>query len=368
MRLAIDIHALETENWAGKEQYLFQLIKSLDKQPGVEIFLYSRQKIGRIQDILSDRSQLVAKKLPTPLWQFWLLKELRRKKIDHFLAPCTYLASALNLHLPQTVIIHDLSTLLPATRKTHPLISQLKEKLIISLALRNSRNIIAISENTKKDLIKYFPSQAGKVEVIYQGLRFPLADGGQKKEPVILSVGTIEPRKNIPLVVKAFEEIKEARPDINWRLVIIGKIGWKAEALLKTVKESPASSSITLAGYVTDQALLEYYQRSLCLVYPSIYEGFGLPPLEAMASGCPVIVPRHSSLPEVTGEAGIFFDSEQEISVNIFKLLSEPNWREGIIAKGFAQAKKFNWDKAAAEIVSLLNKNRLEPKSYDRID
>jgi len=361
MKLAIDAHALESNQWAGKEHYLFKLLEALDKQPGVELFVYSRKKLAKAELLLSARCRFVSKQLPTPIWQLWLLINLKQKKIDHFLAPCTYLASALNFRRPQTVVIHDLSTWLPNIKKTHPLIPRLKEKIILALAIRNSRHVVAISKNTKKDLEKYFPSQKEKIRVIYQGLRLPAIDEYQesyvKKDPLILFVGTIEPRKNIPAVVKAFEEIKKNRPDIPWRLVLAGKIGWKADDILMLIKRSPFSRDIFLTGYIGDHILQSYYRRALCLVYPSFYEGFGLPPLEAMANGCPAIVPDRSSLPEVTGEAGIFFDNSRTISDIILRLSADRPWRQEIIIKGLRQAKKFDWDETARTFISLINGN-----------
>ena len=357
MRLAIDAHTLEIEQWAGKEYYLFSLLQALSRQTEPEIFIYCRKDLPSLKSIFGRRFHFVAKNLKTPLWQIWLLNSLRKNRIDHFLAPCAYLAAAFNVLIPQTVVIHDLTAFLPSVRRTHTWPLRLKEKLTLFLALKNSRNIIAVSESTKNDLIKVFPSQQKKVNLIYQGSRFEILkknDVIREKSPLILSVGTIEPRKNIPAIVTAFENLKRLKPDIAWRLVIIGKIGWKAASILEMIKKSPFSGEIEIAGYVDDQYLKKYYQQALCLVYPSFYEGFGLPPLEAMSNGCPVIVAGNSSLPETVGKAGIFFNQNKTIEEIILELERNKLWREEHIYKGLEQAKNFSWNKAAQTILRLI--------------
>ncbi len=356
MKLAIDSHTLEQGEWAGKEQYLMSLLVALKERSGVELFVYSRRPLN-LEPSLGLAVTFVSKRLPKPLWQLWLLRDLRRQKIDHFFVPCTYLAAALNIFVPQTIVIHDLSSLLPKVRQTHTRVLRLKERLTLALALANSRHIIAISEHTKEDIGRYFPAARQKIKVIYQGCRFGVLRAEQvdrEKKPLVLAVGTIEPRKNLAALITAFEDLKRLEPATAWRLVVIGKVGWKAAPILDLMSKSPFADDIEITGYIDDSSLRAYYQEAACLVYPSNYEGFGLPVVEAMANGCPVIAASHSSLPEVMGQAGIYFHKLADISVLVRKLRTDRIWRDQVIDRGLAQARAFSWEQAAQSIKTLI--------------
>lgn len=374
MKIAIDIHTLEIKDWAGKEQYLSGLLKTITQQknftqqPKLEILVYGRKDLLFLRSKLNDHPDypynnihFVSHNIRTPFWQIWLLFNMKKNRVDHFLSPCGYLAAALNIFIPQTIIVYDLTAFLPGIRKTHTWLLRLKEMLTLFLATRNSRNIISISENTKKDLIKRFPSQQKKISVVYPGSSFQVLDKKDvqwEKKLIILSVGTIEPRKNTSLIISAFEKLKKMKPSIPWELVLVGKIGWKARPILEIIKNSPFTKNIKVTEYISDGALKKYYQEALCLVYPSLYEGFGLPPLEAMSNGCPVIVSQNSSLPEVVGSSGIFFNQGYPIEKAILKLTENKNLREECINKGLVQAKRFNWNSAGQTILKLIKETK----------
>ena len=169
-------------------------------------------------------------------------------------------------------------------------------------------------------------------------------------KPYLLSVGTVEPRKNLKHLIRVYrclpEELRNHHP-----LVIAGGKGWLSSDLYQWILEMGAQSSIRFLGYLPASDLPWLYCGATCLVYPSLYEGFGLPALEAMASGIPVITSNTSSLPEVVGEAALLVDpqSEQELLSAITKVVSDPTLRQTMSDKGLDQAKKFSWEQIARD-------------------
>lgn len=360
MKIAIDGHTLEVENWSGKEQLLFSLLEELTKKNSEDQFLlYLRQPVEKTKKLISGNNlEIRQKNLPTPLWHFWALLDIKIKKVDRLFAPCAYLISALNIFTPSIIMIHDLTAFLKISRSTHKYSLKVREWMFTYLACARARTIISVSQNTKKDIMRIFKIKNNKIITIYPGHRFPIIKKDYRNDvaPVIISVGTIEPRKNIETIVKSFETLKNNFPKIPWKLIIIGKIGWKSEKIIEIIKNSKNFSDIDMRGYVSNEDLIKIYQSSLCLVYPSIYEGFGLPPLEAMSLGCPVIVSDNSSLPEVVGEAGFkvnCFDNKKiaEITNNLWE---NDNLRKKIEEAGYKQSLKFNWDLASTNIIKAL--------------
>jgi len=164
----------------------------------------------------------------------------------------------------------------------------------------------------------------------------------------VLNVGALEPRKNLPRLFQAFRLLKN-RYRIPHKLVVAGPRGWKDEEVFQSVRRMNLSDAVVFTGYVSDDTLNLLYNHAALLVYPSLYEGFGLPPLEAMAAGCPVAVSRTSSLPEVVGQAGVYFDplEVEEIAQAIYRILDSPEFRANLVELGRARSHEFSWQKTA---------------------
>ncbi|WP_421077859.1 glycosyltransferase family 1 protein [Methanothermococcus sp. Ax23] len=234
------------------------------------------------------------------------------------------------------------------------------QKIILSKSIKSADKIISISHHTKQDIIKYFKIPEDKIKVIhlaanenYKPLREnEINDIKQKYNlnyPFILYVGTLEPRKNIPTLLKALYKLKKM--GTKHKLVITGKKGWKYKSIFETIEKLNLQKDVIFTGYVPDEDLPALYNAADLFVYPSIYEGFGLPPLEAMACGTPVVTSNTSSLPEVVGDAGIMVNpyDVNELAKAMYEVLTNDGLREELSKKGLERAKLFSWKKCAEE-------------------
>ena len=232
------------------------------------------------------------------------------------------------------------------------------------MGLKRASHLIALSHNTKNDLIKYMKIPPGRISVIYDGIDhniFKPSDVALEllDKPYILYVGSERPRKNLGRLFEAFAQLKKEFPDL--RLVKIGAEGRSAK-YRKDTRMKMGGLGITrrviFVDYVSERELARYYSSARLLAYPSLYEGFGLPPLEAMACGCPVVTSNASSLPEVVGDAGITVDPHDTDSLAqaMRRVLTDSKLREDMIKKGLEQAKKFSWEKAAEQTLEVYNK------------
>jgi len=248
--------------------------------------------------------------------------------------------------------IHDLTILIYP--KTHTLGSKLLLKLFLPRTLKYADEIVAMSENTKKDLIKFFPKiDKNKIKVVYpyasedfklisdKELLTKCKNKYNLPEKFFLYVGTLEPRKNIINLLKA---ISQNYSKLKIPLVIVGKKGWKYKSFFETYKRLNLEDIVIFTGFVDQEDLPEIYNLALCLIYPSYYEGFGLPPLEAMKCGIPVITSNVSSLPEVVGDAEIMIDPDDvnQLDHEMYKVATNETLRKKMIQQGFERAKKFN--------------------------
>ena len=218
-----------------------------------------------------------------------------------------------------------------------------------------AEKIISVSKHTKKDLIKFFDIREDKIKTIYNGFEaLPLDDKNLNFKPYLLFVSTIEPRKNVLNIIKAFNILREK--GANFNLVLIGKIGWKSEKTIKEIEQSPFKNFIYHLSYVKRNELGNYYKNAFCLLFPSFYEGFGFPILEAFSMGCPVITAKNSSLFEIGRDGCLYAETTPEsIASAVLKLFEDKNLREKMIEKGYEISKNFSWEKTSEETYKLFN-------------
>ncbi len=264
---------------------------------------------------------------------------------------------------PTVVTIHDLS--LYTQSHTHEEANVKRGKRRMPIMARRASMIIAPSEWTKREIIEQLRVNPEKIRVIYEAARegmkpLPLhlcqsaLDRHQIRRPYLLYVGTIEPRKNLLTLIRAYDELLRTtarRP----QLVLCGGRGWLCEGVYKLVEDLKLQDQVRFTGYVEDVDLPAIYSAAEAFVYPSFYEGFGLPPLEAMACGAPVITSGVSSLPEVVGKAGLTHapTDTRALTEAMAKLLGDETAREHFRREGLKQAAKFSWDRAARETQSV---------------
>jgi len=214
---------------------------------------------------------------------------------------------------------------------------------------------LTISEHSRNAIIDYYALKPEKVVVTYPGVKM---DKSKRKTNLkkygvkgdfLLYVGTLQPRKNLNKLIEAFSRLGGQ----DLKLVIVGKKGWLYKEIFGKVKELGLTKKVIFTGYVPYEELSAFYQQAQCFVLVSLYEGFGLPVLEAMHYGCPVVASNVSSLPEVVGQAGILVDPNniEDIARGIKKAIQN---REELVQKGYKQVKKFSWDKCAKETLKVL--------------
>ena len=256
---------------------------------------------------------------------------------------------------PFIITVHDLARFIFPEEA-----GNMKERLGLFLdrmGIRRASFIISISENTKRDIVRFWKIPEDKIEVIYNGIdRDKFKPRKVEPSPHIIYVGSERPRKNLVRLIEAFGEVKRVYPEL--KLVKVG--GWGRsrvfrEMTMKKIKELSLEDDVIFTGDVDDEKLSELYSSSLLLVYPSLYEGFGLPPLEAMACGCPVCASNTSSIPEVVGDAGVLFDpySVEDMKNAIVKVLSDETFRRSLIEKGFERVSMFSWERTCEMTLNL---------------
>ena len=363
MNIALDGNEANVSNRVGSGEYSYRLLNYWAKKasPKREYDIYLRDEIvtDLPESTPSWRYHVIAPKKAWTRFSLPLSLFAHRNSHNVFFNPAHYLPPV--TFCPSVVTIHDLAyeffsdLFLPVD--LYKLKNWTKQSVV------RASKIIAVSNATKQDLIKVYGASPSDIEVVYNGFdettfntkgvvkRDILTIHGLQAHNYLLFVGTIQPRKNLIRLVQAFQLLKEG--GYKGKLVIAGKIGWMAEETLSVIKNSKFASEIVLTGYISLSSQKTLYRYADVFVLPSLYEGFGVPVLEAMASGAPVAAADNSSLPEVVGEAGLLFNGADPSALKETILELKKN-RTQWVKKGLARAKDFSWDKCARETHKVL--------------
>ncbi|OGH16795.1 MAG: hypothetical protein A3C30_00435 [Candidatus Levybacteria bacterium RIFCSPHIGHO2_02_FULL_40_18] len=367
-RFGYDLNGLP--NRVGSSEVAFEWLielNKIDKQNEYVIFL----PVEPTSDLPREREGWRYEILPNkPLWTIFALSPaIRKQEFDVFFSPTHY--GPLFAPCPQVISILDISY------KHFPKLFKKKDLLQLNLwggySVRSARKIITISRSSKDDIIKEYHVPAARVHVAYLGIKEANKSKMSKKEILekysiektfILFVGTLQPRKNIVRLVEAFSAVIHPRGESvltsgvgeDLKLVIVGRRGWQYEEILEAPRRYGVEDRVRFLENVTDEELPAFYESAELFVLPSLYEGFGLPILEAMKYGCPVLTSNVSSLPEAGGDAAIYFNPEDvsDIAEKIEKVLSDKKLRDDMIKKGHEQVKKFSWEKSARQVLHTL--------------
>ncbi len=353
-------------NRVGSGEFCFQLLSKLAKLDTVNeysVFLPVEPSSDMPKETEKWKYVVIqSKKLWTLLG---LSRKLKNYKLDVFFSPTHYLP--LYTSSSSVISILDVSYLyFPNLFKKRDLYQL---KFWGGYSIKKAKKIITISNSSKNDIIKMYRVSPEKIAVVYPGIKPDLGlkikdlrmnDLSKKygiKRDYILFVGTLQPRKNIVRLIEAFSLIINHKSSIgDLSLVIVGKKGWQYEEILNAPKKYGVKDRVKFFDSVSDEDLPSLYKNALCFVLPSLYEGFGLPILEAMQYGCPVAASNVSSLPEAGGDAALYFDPEnvEDIRKNLESIIQNPELRERLIKKGYEQVKKFSWEKTARETLKVL--------------
>ena len=366
MKIGIDIRAA-IEEPAGIGRIVENLIRqlaSIDHEN--EYVLYSNRpykpgiRNSQFRVIVTDPGKFPGARL---FWHFAVAHRAQfREKLDRFISVASLQVSALTRNLVVLVMPDLTHVLFPEWHVGRP---KLTGRLLLRRALKNARQIVAISQNTRNDILRYAGGELPERKVVVAYIacepafsRPVTADElGHVREKYhlrskyILCVGTIEPRKNLPTLLAAFAGVAAGDPDIE--LVVAGRKGWKWQETYDAAERWRVTDRVRFLEYVPPEDLPPLYAGALLFVYPSFYEGFGIPPLEAMAGGIPVIASNTSSLPEVVGEAGVLVDPRdtRAITESIQRLLRDDQLRERLSRAGRERASKFSWEEFARRIL-----------------
>jgi len=362
MKIAIIGDALDYQ-YAGIYYYTKELINALARIDKKNEYWVVREK--SVGDISENVKELIipSKKIPgAGAYRLFVTipKILSQKGVDIVVEPRHFGPFNLPKNIKRVTVIHDLSPI--HYPQWHQFMSSKLQQLFLPSILKKADHIITNSNFTAQDVINYFPFTKNKITGILLGKeKFFKPDSNPatlKKlgldAPYLLHTGTIEPRKNLSLLIKAFEQIKKEK-STNLQLVLVGKLGWKSAALQQQINASPVKNDIRLLGYVERSVLPAIYTNASAFVYPSHFEGFGLPALEAMSCGTPVIVSNVSSLPEIVGTAGLTFppNNQEQLVKKLYQVLGNTPYQQTLSAQSLQQAAKFSWDKTAQETLEV---------------
>ena len=364
MKIGIDGSRAFIKRRTGIEEYSYQVIKNL--RPWLnedEVFLYVRHN----QEVDFDLPEnWKIKKLWFP--RFWtqirLSLEILLGSVDKLFVPAHTVPF---VHPKKTVVvIHGLEY--EFCPKAYSFLERIYMRFVIKNSCKWASKVVCVSENTKRDVMKLYGTEENKIEVVYEG--YSGKDGASEgsgilghasKEkcdigaPYILFVGRIEERKNVKGIIEAFEIVKE-KYGVEHKLVLAGKPGYGYGDIRKRIEISKFRNDVVEMGYVSDEEKWEILRCADVFVFPTFYEGFGLPILEAQNAFVPVVTSKVSSIPEVAGDAALYADPNDHhtIAENIYVLISNREAKEDMVRRGVENVKRFSWADCAKKLALMI--------------
>ena len=364
MIIGIDGSRAFLKQKTGIEEYSYQVIKNLrNKLRDCEVVLYLRKSQKVDFDLFADEAGLPKNwRIKILKWpKFWTQFGL---SLEMFFHPVDVLFISAHIvpiiHPPKTfVVVHGLEYEIVPT--AYSVWERFYMRHSIKLSCRWAKKIIAVSKNTKKDLIELYKIPENKVEVIYEGANInkrelKIEKKYEEYKPYLLFVGRLEKRKNIEGIISSFEILKE-KYSIPHKLILTGSPGYDYEAIKLKIKKNKYEKEIIEFGFVDEKEKFNLIKNSEVFVFPTLYEGFGLPILEAQVLGVPVVASNISSIPEIGGDSLVYATPSEPISIadSIYKVINDENFKNVIIKRGYENVKRFNWAKCANSIADLLS-------------
>ena len=380
MEIGIDIRTLMDARYSGVSEYTLNLVKEILRLDTVNEYRLFYNCFGDCQNIPEFKAvnvEAVKYDYPNKILNYLLFKIFNYPKIDEKLGVDLFFMPHINFiglsgSVRSVITIHDLSFLrypeFFSWRKNfwHKMVNARK-------LLKKFDVIAAVSENTKRDVMELCGVNESKIKVIYSGIggefrklsiynyQFTIKKIREKynlPDKFILYLGTVEPRKNVEGIIRGYNELRIMNYELrDYKLVIAGAKGWKAEKIYKERERSEFKNDIKFLDYIDGEDKVYLYNLAGVFLYPSFYEGFGLPPLEAMACGLPVIASYSSSLSEVVGEAVLMVDpyNISDIARAMKEILIDESLKNKLVEQGLKNAKKFSWEKTARQYLEIFN-------------
>jgi glycosyltransferase involved in cell wall biosynthesis len=366
MRVAIDVTAMPRQK-VGAGYYMQNLVQGLAEIESTNNYLIFTPKENRTNFAVT-RPNFIFEQLPSDarltrlLWEQWVLP-LRLKQRGADILHSTHYTTPITGAIRRIVTFHDMTFLMYP--EMHTAGKRFFFTWMIRFAARRADAIVADSNSTRHDVLRLLKIDPEKVFAVPLGVssRFcPNQDAAETEavcrryglpQPFILHVGELQPRKNMPRLVQAFKQIKLR--GLPHRLVFVGRKGWMYGELFKTLQELDIADQVIFPGYVPESDLPFLYNAADLSVYPSLYEGFGLPVLEALACGTPVVTSNVSSMPEIIGDAGILVNPRQveAIAEAMYRVLTDRALHDDLSRRGIERARLFPWERTARETLAV---------------
>ncbi len=378
MKIGIDGNEANVERKVGISEYAFELLLQFSNSKFKTPSNTAGRQNSKFLIYLKDKPR---NELPKPdnNWEYRVLKPgklwtqcrlpldlyLHQPRPSVFFSPTHY--SPRFSPVPTVISVMDLSYLY--FPEMFNITDLYKLRNWTAYSVKRAKRVLTISSSTKFDIIREYKIPEEKVIAIYPGVKINMNFSPHVKDMnflkykyeisdnFILFVGTLQPRKNIVRLIEAFAKVLESNntPE-DIQLVIVGKKGWLYEEILKKPKELGIEDRAKFLDFVSDEELALFYKHAICFVLPSLYEGFGLPVLEAMKYNCPVITSNVSSLPEAGGDAALYVDPKDvnDIAEKILDIVTHPELRKKLKEKSKIQVEKFSWEKTARETLRVL--------------
>ncbi|MDP2933141.1 MAG: glycosyltransferase family 1 protein [bacterium] len=386
MRIGIDCRTVlnpDAGEKAGIAHYTYHLVKNLLSQDKIDEFVlfFDHRARGIYKDFLHPNTVIrffnysrYKKYLPFFYSHILSASTLSAEKLDVYHSPANIVP--LGYQGKFAVTVHDLA--IYREPKVFPSRQGFSIKYLVPKSIHRASEIIAVSESTRKDIMDFFQVPKEDISVIYEGVdhaRFGksynllevkeyLKKTYKIKKDYILFVGTLEPRKNLIRLLEAFYHLITSNPDLasKYQLVLVGHRGWLYDEIFEEVKSRGLESYVVFTGYLPSYDLPQLYAASTFFIYPSIYEGFGLPVLEAFAAGVPVITSNNSSLAEIAKGAALLIDpyDTEGMCAAMKKLLTDKDLARQLSGKGRERARDFSWEKCARETLEIYKRVKAE--------
>lgn len=376
MTIGIDASRAFLKRRTGIEEYAYQVIKHLRNElpADAEVILYVRKKLS----FHRSRVQMTVPEIDFELPKNWRVRAIWAPRFWTQIG----LSLEMLLHTPDVLFVPAHTVPLIHPKKTVVTIHGLEYEFCkeaysfwervymhysIMLSCKVASTVICVSENTKRDVMNLYKVAEEKIRVVYEGyennFQFPISNFqsnsnesiSQVEKPYLLFIGRLEERKNIVRIIEAFEMLKE-KYGIPHELVLVGKPGFGYERIQLKIQDSRFQIHIRESGYVTEEEKWVLLRNTDVFLFPTLYEGFGIPVLEAQSVGVPVVTSDVSSLPEIAGEGAVLVDPEsvESIAAGIQKVLSNEGLRGDIIEKATHNVSRFGWASCAKSIAKLL--------------